>query len=142
MSVDTDSKYFWMIWGSYSEVCARICMILVRLYLGVSCRVMPTLSLNIAGSGSLVTSYLLLTCSIALYILSFMEFFLMLSLKSQGVLDICSAKCNVSVYSDIQVCEWISSTNQNGANTCALHGPLEKDHSLFKESFRICVHRL
>lgn len=33
-----------------------------------------------------------------------MDFLLMLSLKSQGVLDICSAKCNVSVYSDIQLC--------------------------------------
>lgn len=33
-----------------------------------------------------------------------MDFFLVLSLKSQGVLDICSAKCNASVYSDIQLC--------------------------------------
>lgn len=31
-------------------------------------------------------------------------FFLMLSLKSHGVLDICSDKCNVSVYIDIQLC--------------------------------------
>jgi len=33
-----------------------------------------------------------------------MDFFLMLSLKSRRVLDIRSSKCNVSVYSDIQLC--------------------------------------
>lgn len=132
MSVDTDSKYFWVIWGSYSEICARICMIRVRLCLGTSCRLMPALSLNTAGSGSPVTSYLVLTCSIALYILRLWIFFLKLSSKSQGVLDISSAKCNVSVYSDIQLCESISSTNGNYANTCALPWAPSKDHSGFR----------
>lgn len=101
----------------------------VRLCLGVSCRLMPTLSLNIAGSGSPVTSYWLLTCSIALYILRLMDFFLMLNSKSQRVLDIC-AEGNVSVYSDFQLCEWISSTKGNYGNTCALHwAPLKAPQS-------------
>lgn len=120
MSVDTDSKYFWMIWGSYSEVCARIFMIRVRLCLGTACRLMPALSLNVAGSGSPVTSYWVLSCSIALYILRLWIFFLKLSSKSRKVLNPCSAKCNVSVYSGIHLCESISSTNGNYANTCAL----------------------
>lgn len=76
-------------------------------------------------------NYWLLTCSIALYILRLWGFFLMLSSKSRGVLDICSAKCNVSVYSDIQLCEWISSTNGNYANMCVLPWALLKGPQSF-----------